>query len=642
MAQLIRKTDAGDETHELLFRTTSIGRGALNDIVVREPRVRRVHAEVVSLGQHRYAVRPARAKSAVTVNGEPIAGPRTLEAGDRIRIGGSEFVFEPEPSDEAGAAPREASMARGVLKLALGTFASRLFGYVREMVALAYFGLSGVFDAYVVAISLPNLFRDVLGERVAESAFTPAHKTLVTRGRREAARRLAASILAIVAVSAIVLTILGYVLAPWLVKIMVPGFAAKRPELAALTLLLARMSMPYLAVIAVSAVFGSLLLSERRFLRYAVAPLGSSVCVILAVVLLHGKLDVGALVLGLVAGGTVQMLICGMPYLRRRKGEGIFQGGPAVAWRQPALRRVGRSAVPIVIAGLLSRVSSVVDRALASIPSLVAGTGRIGALYAAQRLLQLPFAIFGLAVGRAAFPSLIEQASSQERPAAGEADGFSRALVRGLRYNAFFMLPATVALMLLVRPLIRVMYERGQFTAAHTELAAIALFWYALGLIGMGTRTVLTRAFYALLNTRIPLLLAAVQAGVNVVLSVLLVMTPLQHGGLALATSISFWLEAVLLLVMLRRELARQERELVLDGLGSGLAKMAAAALVMALVTWGGLAFFSQLWLARSLPMKLALLGLPGALGLAAYIAVAALLRCEEVTELLHLRRRRA
>ncbi len=636
MAQLIRKTDAGDEAHELLFRSTSIGRGALSDIVVQDASVRRVHAEVVSLGQRRYAVRPARAKSAVTVNGESIAGPRTLEAGDHIRIGPAEFVFEPDAPEETPAPRREASMARGVLKLALGTFASRIFGYIREMVALAYFGLSGVFDAYVVAISLPNLFRDVLGERVAARAFTPAPKTLVTRGRRDAARRLAASILAIVAVSAIVLTILGYLLAPWLVKIMVPGFAAKRPELAALTLLLARMSMPYLAVIAVSAVFGSLLLSERRFLRYAVAPLGSSVCVILAVVLLHGKLDVGALVLGLVAGGTVQMLICGMPYLRRRKGEGIFQGGPAVAWRQPALRRVGRSAVPIVIAGLLSRVSSVVDRALASIPSLVAGTGRIGALYAAQRLLQLPFAIFGLAVGRAAFPSLIEQASSEE------GDGFSRALVRGLRYNAFFMLPATVALMLLVRPLIRVMYERGQFTAAHTELAAIALFWYALGLIGMGTRTVLTRAFYALLNTRIPLLLAAVQAGVNVVLSVLLVMTPLQHGGLALATSISFWLEAVLLLVMLRRELARQERRLVLDGLGSGLVKMAAAALAMALVTWGGLAFFSQPWRARGLPLVLALLGLPGALGLATYIGVAALLRCEEVTELLHLRRRRA
>lgn len=635
MARLIRTTDAGDAAHELLFRSTTIGRGALSDIRIEDPGDRRHHAEILALGNHRHAVRDLDSRAGTTVNGEPVAGLHALAAGDVVGVGAAQFLYEPDPPQDDAAPAARQSMGGGVLKLTIGTLASRLFGYVREMVALAYFGLSGVFDAYVAAVSLPNLFRDVLGERVAESSLTPAHKTLVTRGRPDAAWRLARSILSIVAVSSIAFTLLGYLVAPWLVKVIVPGFAIKRPELAALTLWLARTMMPYLAVIAVSAVFGSLLLSERRFLRYALAPLGSSVCVIVAIVLFHDTLDVAALALGLVAGGLVQMVICGSPYLRRRKKEAMPQDGPVVEWHQPALRKVGRSAVPIAVAGLLSRLSSLVDRALASLPSLVPGMGRIGALYAAQRLIQLPFAIFGLAVGRAAFPSLIEQASNEE------GDGFSHAVVRALRLNAFFMLPATVGMMLLVRPVIRLMYERGHFTAEHTDLAAIALFWYAIGLVGMGTRTVLSRAFYALLNARIPFYMAMVQVGANILLSVLLVMTPLQHGGLALATSVAFWLEGVCLLYMLRRELARQEQTLVLDGLWQGLARMGAAAAVMAVATWGTLALCSQFWLTRNLPTKLALLGVPGIVGLGAYVAAAAALKCDEVAQLARLRPRR-
>ena len=624
MARLVRQTDGGSERHELLFRSMSIGRGLLNDVVIDDPGERRVHAEILALGRGRHVVRDKRSRGGVFVNGLRAEGLHALANGDRVRVGEAVFVFEAEPEDAAEAKPREDTMAGGVLKLTVGTLVSRVFGYVREVVALAYFGLSGLFDAYVAALTLPNLFRDVLGERVAESAFTPAHRTLVNKGRGGDARRLTASVLCFVAFAGLVLVVFGVVFAPWLVMAIVPGFAGEHPDLVATTTRLARWMMPYLAVIAVSAVFGSLLLSERRFMRYALAPVGSSVCVILSVVLLHRVLGVGALAVGLVAGGLAQMVISAMPYLRRRE-ETLFVGGPLVDWHHAPLRKVARSAAPIAAAGLMSRLSSVVDRALAS---MVPGTGRIGALYAAQRLMQLPFGIFGLAVGRAAFPSLIEEASSHRT------GGFSKAVVRALRYNMFLMLPATVAIMMLVRPFVRVMYERGEFTPAHTGLAAVALLWYAVGLSAMGARTVLTRAFYARLSTRTPFVLSAVQVGTNVVLSILLVRTRLEHGGLALATSIAFCLEAALLLVMLRREVAEHGGTLSLAGLWGGIAKIGACGGLMVLSMWWCTVALAGALASDGTWARVAQVAVPGLVGMAAYMLSAAVLGCQELRAL--------
>jgi putative peptidoglycan lipid II flippase len=196
--------------------------------------------------------------------------------------------------------------------------------------------------------------------------------------------------------------------------------------------------------------------------------------------------------------------------------------------------------------------------------------------------------------------------------------------------------------MVLVTPLVALMFERGRFTAAHTRLTAIGLFWYAPGLVAMGACAILTRAFYALLETRIPFYLAILQVSTNIVLSTLLAMTPLQHGGLALATTIAFWTEIALLLVMLRRLLARQGRRLSLHGLWDGLGRMTIAGAVMAVATSGSLTVLSHHFARSRLLGKAALLGVPGVVGLAAYFVAAALLRCDEAHECLRLLRRRS
>jgi putative peptidoglycan lipid II flippase len=512
-----------------------------------------------------------------------------------------------------------------VLRLTAGTMASRVLGLVREMVAMAYFGASGVFDAFVAASTLPNLFRDVLGEHAAESAFMPAHRTLVLRGRGAEARRLATSVLTIVVVSGLVLSVLGAVLAPWVVRVLAPRFAAERPDLLALAVSLARAMMPFLLIIAVGAVFGSLLLGERRFLRYALAPVGSSVCVIGAIVLLTGRLDAGSLAVGVVVGGVVQMAICAAPYLRRGGGE-VVGGQPRLDLGQPALRQVGRSVVPIALSGVLNKFIWVTDRILAN---WFCAAGRLTALYMAHRLLQLPFGVLGLAVGRAAFPSLIEGASSRE------GERFSREVVRALRLNVFLMLPATVGLVVLAVPFVGVMFERGRFTGEHTRWVALALGCYAVGLVGMGMRTVLSRAFYALLNTRTPLVLSAIAIGANLVLNVALVVTPLGHGGLALASSLATWLQVVLLVVMLRREMARQGRALSLAGLPWAVGRMAASAAAMAAATWGCLAVLRAVGAGGGVLWHALCLVVPGGVGVAVYFGVALVLRCEEVAQVL-------
>ncbi|MFP4057674.1 MAG: murein biosynthesis integral membrane protein MurJ [Candidatus Brocadiia bacterium] len=623
MARLIQRADGEERPHELLFQSVAIGRGRLNDIVIADPGERRVHAEVVALGRGRYAVRDRRSRGGVRVNGQRVAGRCELTDGDVVEVGEAEFVFRAEDEEAAARAGARAGLGSGVARLTAGTLVSRLLGWAREMVALAYFGLSGLFDAYVAATTLPNLLRDVLGEQAAEGAFMPAHRTLVLRGRAGAAARLVRAVLRVVVVAGSLAVIGGMVLAPWLVLGIVPGFASRHPALVDLAAGLARVMMPYLVIIAVGAVFGSLLLSDRRFLRYSLAPAASSLCVIASVVVLYDHLSVVSLAVGLVVGGTMQMLICALPYLRQvlrpREAEADADDGAA-------LRKVGRAVVPIGLAGLLSRVGSIVDRILAS---LWCSVGSISALYAAFRLMQLPFGVLALAVGRAALPSLVEEASSPE------GEGFSRAVVRALRLNAFLMMAATVGLALLARPFVRLMFERGEFGPSDTGMAALALTCYATGLVAMGSRTVLSRAFYALLNTRTPFYLSALGVGANVVLSALLVLTPLEHGGLALATALAAWCQAVLLLVLLRRELVRGGRQLGLAGLWPALGRTAACGAAMAACILGASWALRGAVGTESLGERAVLLAGSGAAGLGGYLAAAVLLGSEEARALL-------
>ena len=638
MARLTQRSDGGEVVHELLFQSTSIGRGALNDIVIDDPGERRTHAEVLALAGGSYAVRDNRSRGGVAVNGEPVTGQRTLSDGDVVRVGGVELVFdirdtverriedenEDEDEDEKRRqiATRATSGKGGVVQLTVGTLGARAFGFAREMVATAYFGLSsGLLDAYVAASRVPNLFRDVLGEQAAESAFMPAHRTLVVRGRDAEAGRLLRSVLHLVLIAGLVLVGLGVIFAPWLMRLVAPGFVKPRPDLLAKATWLARWMMPFLVIIAVAAVYGSLLLAERRFWRYSMAPIAASVFMILSVALLSGRLGVGSLAIGVVGGGVLQMLVCAAPYVRGGQWRGLFRR-PLVDTSQPALRKVGRSVTPIALAAVLTRLGTLVDGMLATLFCVV---GSMAALYEAFRLLQLPFGVFGLAVSRAAFPTMIEHASSQD------GEGFSRAVSRALRLNLFLMLPASVALVMLAVPFVRLMYERGRFSPADTSLTAMALVAYAVGLVAMGSRTVLARAFYALLNTRTPCYVAALDVLVNIALSVALVMTSLRHAGLALATSLAAILHAWLLKVTLGREMARQGRRLELAGQWPAVARMAAAALAMALCTWAALEGLEALGVGRGLPGKLLRVAVPGAAGLAAYIGAALLAGCEEV-----------
>jgi len=620
MARLVEQGATGETVHELLFQNTSVGTGRLDDIRVPRREGRKLRLEVVAVGEGRYVARDALGRGGVSVNGEALGAARPLHPGDVIRVGERSFRFEGDPRGE----PQQAgapSLGGGVARLTIGTLVSRVLGYVREMVAMAYFGLTGALDAYVAATTLPNLLRDVLGEYAAENAFMPTYKTLLWRGRGAAAAWLLKRALWFVVGTCAVLVVVGAALAPWVVLGLVPGFARRHPELVATTTALSQWMMPYLLIIATAAVFGSLLLAERRFLRYSLAPVGTSVGVIGAIVLLSGRFDVASLGIGIVVGGLVQMLICAWPYVRLRAPAGGDDPG-SVAQGRAGLRKVGRAAVPIALAGILGKVNPIVDRALASV---FCGLGRISALYCGARLMQLPFGILGLAVGRAAFPTLVEEASGRKE------GGFSRAVVRALRLNAFLMLPATIGLVVLAEPLVELLFQRGAFTAEHTALAVTAVVFYSLGLVGMGGRTVLSRAFYAMLDTRTPFLLSALAVGLNVVLSAVLVITPLSHGGLALATALTVWAQAGLLLLALRRHLRVRGRTLALAGLWKGLGKVGACGAVMVAAT------LTASWLIERVVPGVAgaaaRLVVAGSVGLGAYLGVAVVAGCEEVRE---------
>jgi putative peptidoglycan lipid II flippase len=625
MAKLIQHTPEGDLVHELIFQSTSIGRGSLNDIVIDDSGDRRLHAEVLDLGGGRYMVLDNHSRTGVWVNGERLHRTRELADGDEVRVGAAVLLFQAGEPLGGRAKPVSDRMGSGVLQLTLGTLLSRVLGWARELVAGAYFGLSsGLFDAYVAATTLPNLLRGALGEQAAEGAFMPAHRTLTLHKRDAEALSLRRSVLNFVLIWGTVSVLLGILFAPSLMVVIVPGFARRHPALLDTATVLTRIMMPYLLIIGIGAVFGSLLLSERRFLRYALAPSASSVVVIGSLVLLHEPLGIKSMAYGLVAGGMVQMLVCGLPYLRNWPWRRVLER-PLVDARQPALRKVGRSVIPIGLASLLTRVGGIVDRILASI---LCERGSIAALYVAFRLVQLPFGVLGLAVGRAAFPSFMEQASSEQ------GRRFSVALVRALRLNAFLMLPASLVVAVLATPCVRLFYERGRFTAGDTSMAALALLCYGIGLVGMSARSVLVRGFYALLNSRTPFLMSVLGIALNIVLSVVLVRTPLRHGGLALATAMAAWTQAALLLFLLGKEMVRQERRLTLEGLWPSLARTGACGSAMALAMWGTSAALATWAPGTGFLANAAAFLAPSAVGGVAYLSAAWLLRTEELREL--------
>ncbi len=427
------------------------------------------------------------------------------------------------------------SIAKAAVVIMLATLLGRFAGFIRETFIAAKFGASMATDAFLVAYTLPN----ILGITITgafNAAFIPVFTQKLLGEDREKAWRLASSMLNLVFLVFSAISVLGIIFAPVVVKLMAPGFNGQAVQL---TVDLMRIMFPALIFLALVGLTSGMLNALNHFLMPSLGPLVSSLAIIGSLFILTPAMGVYGLAVGTLAGFAGQFLIT-MPELVKRK----FHYTMHLDYRDPDIRRIGELIVPVLIGVGIGQINIIIDRILASGLS----EGSISALNYAYRLMQLPLGLFVAAISVPIFPALSAYAAKNEM------DRLKDALVKGMNVFALIMIPASVGLMVLSTPIVRLLFERGAFDRADTAATAIALVFYSLGLAGYAARDIMTRVFYAVEDTLSPVVIGAIGVAVHIVLNIILVRF-MAHAGLALATSIITFLNMFLLGYWLRRKI---------------------------------------------------------------------------------------
>jgi putative peptidoglycan lipid II flippase len=448
-------------------------------------------------------------------------------------------------NERSEATPRagESPGARGEIVRALGsigtaTLLSRILGYARDMIVALAFGAGPVTDAFFVAFRIPNILRRLLAEGALATAVIPIFSEYSMNRPRSELTRMLAIVLAATLIVLTTVTALGIVLAPWIVRVIAPGFAADAAQWDLATRL-TRMTFPYLLLVGLAALAMGALQAHGRFFAAALGPALLNVGMILGVTLLHTRVDppIVSLAIGVLVGGVGQLLVQ-VPSLRR---EGLLVP-PSLDLRHPVLRRIVRLLLPSVFGLAALQVSVFVNTLLASL--LPAGS--ISYLYYADRVMEFPLGVFGIALASAALPAMARQG------AAGDTRAIAGTLNFALRLSFYIAAPATVGLVLLRTPITRVLFERGQFGPAETAATASALAWYAAGLAGFSGARIAAQAFYAVgaPGTAVRWGAVSVVAGIGAAVAL---MGPLGHAGLAAASSVGAYVNVVALVVAARQ-----------------------------------------------------------------------------------------
>lgn len=447
----------------------------------------------------------------------------------------------PGPRADTASETEQVHRAAGIVGSA--TLLSRILGYLRDMVIASFFGAGLASDAFIAAFRIPNMLRRLFGEGSFNVAFVPVFADCLNRQGRAEAERLAGSafrLLAVILTTAAVLGILG---APLLVHLLAYGFADD-PEKYALCVNLTRIMFPYIAFIGLVALSMGILNVFGHFAAPALAPTFLNLAMIGSVIGVSWlsasqTVRITGLAVGVLIGGALQLGFQ-VPFLIRYRIRFWRRRG---MWH-PALGKILTLMGPAVFGAAVFQINHIVGTLLGSLLP----QGSISYLYYADRLVQFPLGVFAIALATAVLPSLSRQASDKNWEALRETFRHALQLV------FFISLPAMAGLIVLRRPIVALLFQRGAFDAQMTRLTASALLYYAIGLWAYSAVRIVLNAFFAMMDTRTPVKMAMISIAANALCGVIL-MWPMQHNGLALALSLASVLNLGLLIMALRKKL---------------------------------------------------------------------------------------
>jgi putative peptidoglycan lipid II flippase len=458
-------------------------------------------------------------------------------------------------------------LIRSTLAVSAPTLLSRIFGLFRDMIQANYMGTGRGMDAFTIAYTIPNLLRRLTGEGAMTAAFIPVFTQQKKEKSREELWKFAHYFFFDLTVIMAVLTVLGILFAPFLVKLISIGFkdVAGKWDL---TIGLTRFMFPYIFLISLAALAMAILNSFHKFFVPAFTPVLFNLSIITIASLFAGRAEEPSYVFaaGVVVGGVFQLAFQ-LPFLKRQG----MRFKPMLSFTHPGVRKVGKLMIPGIFGAGLYQINYAISRMIASLLE----EGSVSSLYYAARVQELTLGLFSIALSIALLPTFSDQAARQD------IEGMKKTMVYSFKLIFLVTLPAMAGLLLLNRPIIHVLFERGEFNTQSTLMSASCLFFFALGLPFVSGVRIMAPAFYSLKDIKTPVIVAAFVMGLYIGLSILL-MNPLRVGGIALALSISSVINFIVLFYLLERKIGRIPKKSILI---SGL-KSAVSAVGMGAVVW--------------------------------------------------------
>lgn len=488
------------------------------------------------------------------------------------------------------------------------TMLSRVLGFVRDTLIARIFGAGVASDAWVVAFKLPNLLRRIFAEGAFSQAFVPILAEYKAQQGDEAARTFVAYVSGLLTLVLALITLLGILAAPWIVWISAPGFADEADRFG-LTVDLLQVTFPYILLISLSSLAGAVLNTWNRFSVPAFVPTLLNVSMILFMLFLAPYFDppIMALAWAVLVGGLLQLLYQ-LPHLKKI-GMLVL---PRLSFRDTGVWRVLKQMGPAIFGVSVSQISLIINTIFASF--LVAGS--VSWMYYADRLMELPSGVLGVALGTILLPALSKTYASDNR------EDYSRLLDWGLRLCFLLVLPCALALAVLAEPLTVSLFQYGKFTASDADMTQQALIAYSVGLLGIILVKILAPGFYAQQNIKTPVRIAVISLAATQLMNVLFVFViPLAHAGLALSISLAACLNAALLYWKLRKGGLYQPQA----GWPVFLGKLAVAVVVMVAALLLAMHFMPP-WAADGMLLRLLRLAALVLVGVLTYFGVLLLL----------------
>lgn len=508
--------------------------------------------------------------------------------------------------------------------ISLITVVSRVLGYVRDQRITLLLGTSPSADAYVLAYRIPNLFRRLVAEGSMTASFIPVFTTYMSEKSKEEVWEFANRLFWTLALVVAVITVLGMIFSPQVVHLFAGTNIAGTQAIE-----LNRIVFPYLFFISLAALAMGILNCFHLFGLPAATPVVLNIATILftfAVVRNHFKDPATAIVVGILVGGVLQFLIQ-VPLLVRKGMKFTF----GVSFSHPAIKNVARLMIPRLFGIGIGQINLFVDTRFAT--ASIMPEGSLAALYVADRVMELVLGGYAIAVATAILPMMSHQAAAKDY------ESLKKTLAFSVRIVAFITVPAALGLMILREPIIRVLFQHGEFVAASTRLTARALLYYAIGLPALATVKLVVPAFYSTSDTKTPVIVASISLMINIILNIVFLeffFKRVQNGGPALATAIASFFDFFALFIIFRLRHGAMGTLEIFRSFG----KISLCASIMGVACWLGNHYTAFTVQSRFLVQLLVFSGLiAGATAL--YLGLAWLFRCHEIREVYGIATRR-